>query len=78
LNAPPVNGRPKPGLAPNVPNVPKGAAKLRGEAASSAAATADKMYLRLTMMGLLQQLTLNRNRSSPDAAAEMFPLKSSR
>jgi hypothetical protein len=33
-----------PGLAPKVPNVPKGAAKLRGAAASSAAATTDRMY----------------------------------
>src|SRR5712671_1245287 len=33
-----------PGLAPNVPNVPKGAAKARGAAASSAAATTDRMY----------------------------------
>jgi hypothetical protein len=44
LNAPPPNGdRPKPELGPNVPIVPKGAAKLRGAAASSAAATRDKM-----------------------------------
>ena len=44
LNAPPPNGdRPKPELGPNVPIVPKGAAKLRGAAASSAAATTDKM-----------------------------------
>jgi hypothetical protein len=53
LKSPPVMGAgPKPGLAPNVPIVPKGAAvcaKLRGEAATSAAAATDNMYLRSTM-----------------------------
>jgi hypothetical protein len=82
LKSPPVIGAgPKPGLAPNVPIVPKGAAvcaKLRGEAASSAAAAADKMYLRLTMMGLLQQLTPNRNDKFAGAAAGAFRLKCAR